>query len=148
MSSLPATRPPANRKPPAPLQPVAVVGRLLTGLGERLPELLEGNAILEIESEERLEPYWCGLIIDPTTGKISGVKLQRFGCGARYELPATLDDCSCPDAIYRSERPGGCKHQEALRQALLSVANGIKTAPLSRPNHRVERDEATQPPAA
>jgi hypothetical protein len=128
MSSLPAPRP--DRKP---LEPVAAVGRLLAGHGQRLPELIEGNAILEIETEGRLESYWCGLILDPADGHISGVKLQKFATGEKYNLPATLDDCDCPDGTYRPERPLGCRHQVALRQALLAVANAIKTAPLGRP---------------
>lgn len=147
MTSLASPRPHvnANRKPP---QPIAAAGRLLTGHGERLPELFQGNAILEIETAHEMESYWCGLIIDPAGGHIAGVKLQKFATGERYNLPATLDDCDCPDAIYRPDRVDGCKHQVALRQALLAVAGGLKSAPLSRARQRVERDEITQPPPA
>ena len=76
-----------------------------------------------------------------------GDKLQKFATGEQYTLPATLDDCECGDATWRSERPGGCKHQQALRQALVAVA-AEKAKPHQRPPHRVERDEQTQPPAA
>jgi hypothetical protein len=31
--------------------------------------------------------------------------------------------CDCPDATYRSERPGGCKHSRALQAALKALAN-------------------------
>lgn len=141
MSSLPAPRP--DRKP---LEPVAAVGHLVTGRGQRLPELIEGNAILEIETEGQMESYWCGLILDPTDGHISGVKLQKFATGEKYNLPVTLDDCNCPEATNWPERPLGCRHQVALRQALLAVANGLKTAPLGRPYDRVDRDDTTPPP--
>jgi hypothetical protein len=40
-----------------------------------------------------------------------------MGTGDVYELPGSLDFCTCGDATYRP-RPGGCKHQQALRQAL------------------------------
>jgi hypothetical protein len=51
----------------------------------------------------------------------AGYKIQKDeGYGdeitEHYDLPKTLNSCDCPDAIYRSERPGGCKHQAALRQ--------------------------------
>lgn len=35
-----------------------------------------------------------------------------------YDLPLTLDSCDCPDGLYRSERPGGCKHQKAIRKLI------------------------------
>ena len=143
MSSLTAPRPQVNpTRPRKPLEPVAVVGRLLTGHGTRLPELFEGNAILEVESEGKLESYWTGLLIDPADGHISGVKLQKFATGEKYNLPAALDDCDFADATFR---PSGCKHQQTLRQALVAVAAGLKTAPPSRPGRRVERDDATGP---
>ena len=30
--------------------------------------------------------------------------------------------CDCPDATYHPERPGGCKHVQALRAALAALA--------------------------
>jgi hypothetical protein len=30
--------------------------------------------------------------------------------------------CDCPDATFRPERPGGCKHVRALRAALAALA--------------------------
>ena len=29
--------------------------------------------------------------------------------------------CDCPDATFRPDRPGGCKHVNALRSALLRI---------------------------
>lgn len=37
-----------------------------------------------------------------------------------YDLPADLSSCDCPDATYRGEREGGCKHRRAL-SALLAA---------------------------
>jgi hypothetical protein len=113
MSSLPATR--------RPLQPVVVVGRIITGLDTAAHDLLHGHAILEIESTGRLESYWTTLHMDAAEGCILGVRLQRFASGERYDLPASLDACDCADGTYRGGRAGGCRHQQALRQALPTV---------------------------
>jgi hypothetical protein len=139
MSSLPATRPPAK-----PLEPVAVTGRILTGLGQGLHDLFHGCAILEIEGDGKLDSYWVTLNVSPD-GHIAGVRVQRFATGQRYDLPADLSSCDCPDQLYRSERPGGCKHMVALRQALVNVAKD--NPPPKRVNPRVERDAASAPPA-
>jgi glycine/D-amino acid oxidase-like deaminating enzyme len=40
-----------------------------------------------------------------------------------YDLPADLSSCDCPDATYRGERPGGCKHRKAL--AALKTAGKV-----------------------
>jgi hypothetical protein len=113
MSTVTATR--------APLQPVVVVGRIITGQGMVMHDMFHGAAILEIESEGRLESYWLTLHVSDD-GHIAGVRLQKFATGEKYDLPADLDGCDCPDGTYRSERPGGCRHQQALRQALVAVA--------------------------
>ena len=97
-----------------------VTGRLLTGLGQPLADLFDGCAVLEIEDDKDLTSYWCQATTDGQ-GHITCLHLQRFGTGARYELPAALDSCSCPDGIYCSERPGGCRHMVALRQALVNA---------------------------
>jgi hypothetical protein len=104
-----------------PLQPVAVTGRLLAGGGQVMHDLFHGHSILEIESQGRLESYWLTLNVSPD-GHIAGLRLQRFASGEKYDLPADLDSCDCPDALFRPERPGGCRHQQALGQALVAVA--------------------------
>lgn len=38
-----------------------------------------------------------------------------------YHIDREFWVCDCPDATYRSERPGGCKHVAALRAALRSI---------------------------
>jgi hypothetical protein len=140
MSTVSAAAANASRPPP---QPVEVVGRIVTGLGQGLHDLFHGCAILEIEDAGKAESYWVTLNVSPD-GHIAGLRLQKFATGQRYDLPASLDSCDCPDGTYRPERPGGCRHQEALRQALVTVAKD--NPPPKRVNPRVERDEATMPP--
>jgi hypothetical protein len=39
---------------------------------------------------------------------------SRKGKTTVYDLPADLSGCDCPDATWRPEREGGCKHRAAL----------------------------------
>jgi hypothetical protein len=110
--------PRARVKPCKPLAPVQVTGTLITGIGTGLADLFDGVAILEIEDAKELTSYWRG--VAAVNGLITSIHLQKFATGEKYELPATLDDCSCPDATYRP-RPGGCRHQVALRQSLVNA---------------------------
>ena len=139
MSVLTAPRPRVKsaRKPQLSVQ---VTGALITGLAD----LFDGCAILEIDDARELTSYWCSASTD-VQGRIAGLHLQKFATGEKYDPPATLDDCDCPDAIYRSVRPGGCKHQVALRQALVSVVRDNAPAPLPRPKLTTQRDAATDP---
>jgi hypothetical protein len=124
---------------------VQVKGRILAGSGQVTHDMFHGHAILEIESEGRLESYWLTLNVSPD-GHIAGLRLQRFATGQRYDLPADLDDCTCGDRNYRPERPGGCRHMVALREALVNVA---KDNPPPRPvSRRVERDAEAAPDSA
>ncbi|HEX5270546.1 MAG TPA: hypothetical protein VFW33_08680 [Gemmataceae bacterium] len=102
-----------------PLPPVTVRARLITGLGTFAADLLAGAAILEIEDATDLKSYWCEANVD--RGALLGFRLRRFGSGEVYDLPSTLDSCTCPDATFRGERPGGCRHQRAMRAALATV---------------------------
>jgi len=46
-------------------------------------------------------------------------KRQQATC---YDLPLDCSGCNCPDAAYRSSRPGGgCKHRKALAALLASA---------------------------
>ena len=51
----------------------------------------------------------------------AGYRLRKFGSGKQHDLPADLSACSCGDRTHRPERPGGCRHMAALRQALPTV---------------------------
>jgi hypothetical protein len=126
-----------------PLSPVNVTGRLATGVDRAVCDLFGGYAILEIASDGRTDSYWVTLRIDPE-GYIAGLRLQKFGTGARYDLPASLDSCDCRDGVHRPERPGGCKHQQALRQALVNVARD-NAPPRRRPDRKTGREDITGP---
>ena len=60
---------------------------------------------------------------DRATRKIYAMRFQRY-C-ERREVVRMIDvditskpwTCDCEDATYRPERPGGCKHVVALREA-------------------------------
>lgn len=41
--------------------------------------------------------------------------------GTLYDLLPNCSACDCADATFRSERPGGCKHCVAVRQALAAI---------------------------
>ena len=119
-----------------PLLAVSVVGRLIGGASAE--DLLIGAAVLEIEDGRELTSYWLQANTDER-GHVVGWKLKKFNSSGIYDLPASLDSCDCPDGIYCSERPGGCRHQQAIRQAL---ASNVVPAP-RRPDRKTERDEAT-----
>ena len=112
--------PTATLRQRKPLDPVNVTGRLITGLNSGLTDLFDGCAILEIEDYKELTSYWCGAST-VVQGHNTSLHLQRFATGVKYELPADLSSCSCPDGIYRSDRPGGCRHAVALRQSLVNA---------------------------
>jgi hypothetical protein len=98
---------PAGQRP-AP-EPVSVRARFAGG------NLADGSAILSIRDGDGESSYWCEAL------PAGGYRLRKFGAGRRYELPADLSGCTCGDRTHRPERPGGCKHMAALRQALPSV---------------------------
>ena len=105
--------------PRKPLLPVQVTGHFIGGAEDE--DLLIGAAVLEIEDAKELTSYWCQA--NTEHGNIVGWSLRRFGFAEVYDLPATLDSCDCPDGTFKSERPGGCRHQAALRQALAARPN-------------------------
>jgi hypothetical protein len=56
-------------------------------------------------------------------GRLLGYRLEKPD-GTAYDLPADLSSCDCPDGTFHPERPGGCRHQKALRAALAALENG------------------------
>ena len=64
-------------------------------------------------------------------GHVVGLNLQNFGTGVKCDLPASLHLYDCAGSTYRSEQPGGCRHQVALWKAL---ANRPNLAAQSRPS--------------
>lgn len=120
---VPRARVKPNRKP---LLPVSVSARFVGGA--RRADVLDGSAVLSIvagDATDRDESaYWCLAVFQGE--RCTGFQLTKFGSGEVYDLPRDLSSCDCPDHTYRGERPGGCKHMAALRQALPIVTN---TAP-------------------
>jgi hypothetical protein len=98
---------------PKALQPVSVRARFFGRPTARA--LAEGRAILSIRDGDGESSYWCEAL------PAGGYRLKKFGAGRRYDLPADLSSCTCGDRTHRPERPGGCKHMAALRQAAPAV---------------------------
>ena len=127
MSTTTATRPVRQRKP---LAPVNVSAKFIGGATR--DDVLHGSAVLSIADSGTTEEqaYWLeALYLDE---KCVGFRLRKFGSAEVYDVPRSLDTCTCADATYRPDRPGGCRHQVALRQALPTVA---KDAALPRCQH-------------
>jgi hypothetical protein len=89
-----------------------------------IADLIAGHAVIAIstgdESDSDTSVSWLQAFTD-LAGHITSFRLTRFATGQVYDLPATLDGCTCGDATFR-DREGGCKHQVGLRQALLAMA--------------------------
>ena len=83
--------------------------------------------------------YWCLAVYD--AGRCVAFRLVKFGTGEQYDLPRDLSSCDCPDRTYKPERPGGCKHMVALRQALPTVTSAGPVP--KKPDRKTERDEIT-----
>jgi hypothetical protein len=115
--------PTPDRRQRKPLLPMQVQARFVGGAARQ--DILDGSAVLAIVSGDPTDSdetaYWLIALYDGD--RCTGFRLTKFGTGEPYDVPRSLDACSCPDGTYRSERPGGCKHQQALRQALPTVAN-------------------------
>jgi hypothetical protein len=113
-----------------PLQPVVVLG-FFSG-GARISEICEGSAVLVIRAGDHTDadeqPYWCEAFFDGA-GRVESFHLVKFGSGEKYNLPADLSSCDCPDHTFREERRGGCKHMAALRQALTILTGRPDAAP-------------------
>jgi hypothetical protein len=107
-----------------PLSPVEVSATLEATIAD----LIAGHAVLSIArgdpTDRDVRLYWVKAHLD-AEGRITGFELSVFGTDLRYDLPADLSSCDCPDHVYREERPGGCRHMQALRQALVAVVSGV-----------------------
>jgi hypothetical protein len=124
MSTVPRSTVRRQRKP---LLPVNIQARL-TGSANAadLPnELAVGVAMLTIvsgdETDRDVRSYWIRFLFDRNRQPYA-VELVRFGDHENYQITLADERCSCPDATYRPDRPGGCKHVNALRQTLPAVA--------------------------
>jgi hypothetical protein len=134
-------------RPRNPLQPVQITARFVGGATRQ--DVLDGAAVLSIVSGDATDSdetaYWCKAIFQRDV--CTGFRLTKFATGEVYDVPRSLDGCDCPDAIYRSERPSGCKHVAAMRQALPTVS-GPAAAVARKPDRKTERDDLCAPDAA
>ncbi len=79
-------------------------------------DLLMGFADLEIEDAAELTLSWCQANMHRgNVANYAPASLTPPRCTTRE---ASLGSCDCPDAPYRPNRPGRCRHAVALRQAL------------------------------
>jgi hypothetical protein len=108
--------------------------------------VIDRAAVLSVTDLDRLEevPYWCEAISDGE--KVVGFRLRKFGGEETHDISRDLLTCNCGDATFRPERPGGCRHQQAPRQALPTVT-GAKPAPRVI-DRKTERDGLSAPDAA
>jgi hypothetical protein len=105
-----------NRKP---IPAAEVTGRLVTGAGTTLADLLAGVAVLDVSAPTGSTSYWCGVIAE-ADGHVVGFTLTKFNSGQRYQV--TFDgetwECDCPDCTFRERT---CKHVLALHSALTKL---------------------------
>jgi hypothetical protein len=132
MPTVPDPRPasqPISRKP---LLPVNLL-RVTCEAG--ISDLIAGHAVLAITtgdpSDSDTTVFWLKADVDSHSGKVLSFELTKFGSDARYHLPSDLSNCDCPDHIYREERPGGCRHMRALKEALCGMSAGTPWAGFS-----------------
>lgn len=89
----------------------------------RRPLLPTGLGRLAITSGRKTTEYDLGQLFD-YQGRPSGWRLVKDDDTA-YHLPADLSRCSCPDREFMPDRPGGCRHMQALRAALAALEQGV-----------------------
>jgi hypothetical protein len=111
MPSLTTPRP--RVKASKQLLPARVQARFVGGATRQ--DLLNGAAVLSItDLATGEEAVYDG-------ARLACFRLRKFGSAEQYDLPSCLTACDCPDGVFRAHRPGGCRHQQALRQALPTV---------------------------
>jgi hypothetical protein len=91
--------------------------------GATRQDVMDGAAVLSVTdlTTQEEQAYWCEALFEGD--RCLGFRLRKFGGEEPpYDLPRDLSGCDCPDRSYRPERPGGCRHMAALRQALPTVA--------------------------
>src|SRR5262245_32996320 len=104
MSTVFAPRPPVKAKGRKPLAPASGSVKALRPIGD------VNDQAGEIEINGR--PYY--LALRGTCYTLTGYDARKAQVTS-YDLPADLSGCDCPDATFRDEREGGCKHRKALR---------------------------------
>jgi hypothetical protein len=91
--------------------------------GATRQDVIYGQAVLSITDLDRDEeaPYWVEALYDGE--RCVAFRLRKFGGeDGAHDVSRDLTTCTCGDATFRPERPGRCRHVQALRQALPTVA--------------------------
>jgi len=76
-----------------------------------------GMGTVDIVSEETTETY---LVFANRDGaRLLGMRVVKMSTGVSHDIDMTTSPwrCDCGDATHRPNRPGGCRHVVALRQA-------------------------------
>jgi len=109
-----------------PLAAVSVQAYFVGGASRA--DIIHGAAVLSITDAAtgREMAYWCEALL--SGAKIVGWRLRKFATSEVYDVTRALDSCTCADATYQPDRPGGCRHQVALRIALPTVVPDAQTA--------------------
>jgi hypothetical protein len=116
-----------------------------------IEDVILGRAVLVIVTGDATDSdtagYWLKADVSHT-GHIVSWQLQKFATGQRYNLPADCSSCDCGDHTFREERPGGCRHMVAMRQAVVqlgrtvaSSADPVVDAVTSNDDEPVDMDE-------
>jgi hypothetical protein len=119
MTTLQAPSRPRQCKPLSPIQVRAeIVG------GATPDDLARGVSVLSLLRGDDDETfYWVKLLFARDVPY--AIELTRFGTHDVYQVSVETEECSCPDAVYRSRT---CKHVLGLRQALPTIAAGKAVA--------------------
>jgi len=119
MSTVTTTAPRKQRKP---LVAVNIKASIVGGATRQ--DVIDGSAVLSITDQGSTDEkaYWLEALWSEDGSRCVGFRLRPFASAEVYDVPRSLDTCTCADATYSPERPGGCRHQQALRQALPTIA--------------------------
>ena len=96
-----------NRQPKAKVKPASGSCRWVLPIGE------VGTGVLAINGAN----YTLTVLRGPNG--IDGYRMVKAD-GTAYDIGTSEErwTCDCPDATFKPDRPGGCKHIAALRVAL------------------------------
>jgi hypothetical protein len=128
-----------TRRQHQPLKPVNVRAYFVGGATRQ--DVVEGEAVPSITDLDHDEEaaYWPEVLFDGE--RCVGFRVRKFGGEETPDVSRDLLSCMCGAATSRSQRPGGCRHQKALREALPTVAKDASALRKTHTAERAERDE-------
>ncbi len=109
-----------------PLAPVSVQAHWLV-----LPTTADMASEVAIEDAKLSTFYAMHAHLDQRSGEICGYRLTKRD-GEFHDIDPVAGTwgagCSCEDATFRPNRPGGCRHIAALTQLLASLDDALAAA--------------------